>query len=232
MKYKYNGSIMDERMEVFLEMFSSHPCEYLNEIACKAANEHVPVIRKQTGELLVFLLKAFNVKNVLEIGTATGYSALYMAGGKPDIYIDTIEKVDYRAYEAEENFKNYALDGHINVMFGDALTILPEIISQGKYYDMVFMDAAKGQYHKFAEYAYSLLNPGGILVTDNVMQEGEILESRYAVVRRNRSVHTRMRDYLYDITHSDRWNSIVLPIGDGVVISIKQEKDKVKNDEK
>ena len=94
------------------------------------------------------------------------------------------------------------------------------------------MDAAKGQYHKFAEYAYSLLNPGGILVTDNVMQEGEILESRYAVVRRNRTIHTRMRDYLYDITHSDRWNSIVLPIGDGVVISIKQEKDKVKNDEK
>ncbi len=232
MKYKYNGSIMDERMEVFLEMFSSHPCGYLNEIACKAADEHVPVIRKQTGELLVFLLKAFNVKNVLEIGTATGYSALYMANGKSDIYIDTIEKVDYRACEAKDNVKKYALDGRINVVCGDALSILPSLISQGKYYDMVFMDAAKGQYARFAEYAYMLLRPGGIMVTDNVMQEGEILESRYAVVRRNRTIHTRMREYLYDITHSERWNSIVLPVGDGVVISIRQDKEKVENDDK
>ncbi len=231
MKYKYNGSIMDERMETFLEMFSMPLCENLSEIALKAADKHVPIIRRQTGELLVFLLKAFNVKNVLEIGTATGYSALYMAGGKPDVHIDTIEKVEYRTWEAKDNIVKNGFDDRINVMYGDALSILPKLIRQGNRYDMVFMDAAKGQYAAFSEYAYTLLRPGGIMVTDNVMQEGEILESRYAVPRRNRTIYTRIREYLYDITHSDIWNSIILPLGDGVVISIRQDKDKERMEE-
>ncbi len=221
MKYKYNGGIMDERMEVFLETFSADIPEYLNNIASDAAREHVPVIRKLTGGVLTFFLKAFDAKQVLEIGTAIGYSALYMAEGKKDTEIDTIEKVPKRIEQARGNFSKYDKRKCIHLIEGDASDILHELVKAKKEYDFIFIDASKGQYKMFAEYAFKLLRKGGVMITDNVMQEGEILESRYAVIRRNRTIHTRIREYLYDITHSERWNTVIFPIGDGIAVSIK-----------
>lgn len=221
MKYKYNGDIMDERMEVFLETFLEEMPEYLTDIEFKAQKEHVPVIRRLTGGVLIFFLRAFNVKKVLEIGTATGYSALYMAEGKDDVLIDTIERVPGRIEQAKDNFNKYDRKNRINLIAGDALNILKELSEKEKKYDFIFMDASKGQYKIFAEYVLKLLNPGGVMITDNVMQEGEILESRYAVSRRNRTIHTRMREYLYYITHSKDWNTMILPVGDGIAVSIK-----------
>ncbi len=221
MKYKYNGSIMDERMEVFLESFLPDLPPYLEEIACVSEENHVPIIRQQTRKLLSFIIKTRGVGSILEIGTAIGYSSLCMAFDN-DVKIDTIEKVPYRVRQAKCYFDLYDKEGCINLIEGDAFVILPELVKENKKYDMVFMDAAKGQYPVFAEAAYSLMDTGGIMVTDNVMQEGEILESRYAVRRRNRTIHTRMREFLYDYTHSDQWESIILPIGDGVMISVKK----------
>lgn len=221
MKYKYNGGIMDERMEVFLETLSADLPEYMDAIACEAAAGHVPVIRKLTGEALVFFLKAFDVKRALEIGTAIGYSALYMSQAKNDITIDTIERVPARVSQAKINFEKYDENKCINLIEGDALNILRKFSEEKREYDFIFTDASKGQYGVFAEYALKLLKRGGVMITDNMMQEGEILESRYAVVRRNRTIHTRMRKYLYDITHSELWNTIILPIGDGIAVSIK-----------
>jgi len=221
MKYKYNGSIMDERMEVFLESFLPDLPPYLEEIACVSEENHVPIIRQQTRKLLSFIIKTRNISLILEIGTAIGYSSLCMAYDN-DVKIDTIEKVHYRVSQAKDYFDLYDRKGCINLIEGDALDILPGLVKENKKYDMVFMDAAKGQYPIFAETAYALLNTGGIMVTDNVMQEGEILESRYAVRRRNRTIHTRMREFLYEYTHSELWESMILPIGDGVMISVKK----------
>lgn len=222
MKYKYNGGIMDTRMEVFLETFSRETPEYLKSIAKKAGADHVPVIRRLTGEVLRFFIDAFDVKRVLEIGTAIGYSALYMAEGNDDITIDTIEKVRERIEQARSNFAKYDKRNRIRLIEGDALNILKELAEAGEEYDFIFIDASKGQYKIFAEYAYRLLRCGGVMVTDNVMQEGEILESKYAVMRRNRTIHMRIREYLYDITHSELWNTIILPIGDGIAVSVKK----------
>lgn len=222
---------MNERMEVFLESFLPDPPHYLMEIAHISEKDHVPIIRKQTEKLLEFFIRTYNVGSVLEIGTAIGYSALCMAACKKDIHIDTIEKVSYRVAAAQNNFLKYDKEGRISLFSGDAADILPELISENKQYDMVFMDAAKGQYHIFAEYAYRLLKPGGLLITDNVMQEGEVLESRYAVTRRNRTIHARMREFIYEYTHSELWESIVLPIGDGVMVSIKSRGINYENEE-
>ena len=89
-------------------------------------------------------------------------------------------------------------------------------------FDFIFMDAAKGQYIKYLPEVMRLLGKGGLIVSDNVLQDGEILQSRYAVSRRNRSIHSRMRDYLYELTHNDLLETTVLPDGDGMTISVKK----------
>ena len=89
-------------------------------------------------------------------------------------------------------------------------------------FDMIFIDAAKGQYNNYFNDIISKLKTGGILISDNVLQDGDIVNSRYAVTRRNRTIHSRMREYLYMITHNDMVDTIVLPVGDGVTISIKK----------
>ena len=88
---------------------------------------------------------------------------------------------------------------------------------------MIFMDAAKGQYINFYPEVMRLLAPGGILLSDNVMQDGDILESKFAVERRNRTIYKRMRDYLYELTHNPQLVTVILPVGDGVTISVKKE---------
>ena len=87
---------------------------------------------------------------------------------------------------------------------------------------MIFMDAAKGQYITFMPEVLRLLSDGGLLVSDNIMQDGEIIESRFAVTRRNRTIHSRMREYLYELTHHEQLETVVLPVGDGVTLSIKK----------
>jgi predicted O-methyltransferase YrrM len=107
---------------------------------------------------------------------------------------------------------------------GDATEIL-KTLQPG--YDFIFMDAAKGQYLNFFEDVMELLDEGGMLVSDNVLQDGDIIQSRFAVTRRNRTIHSRMREYLYVITHDDRLETTILPVGDGVTVSVrKHEQDK------
>ena len=102
---------------------------------------------------------------------------------------------------------------------GDAKEILPTLSGS---YDLIFMDAAKGQYPFFLEEALRVLVPGGVLVTDNVLQDGDVIESRFAVERRNRTIHKRMREYLHTLTHDERLVTAILPTGDGVAVSVKK----------
>ena len=170
--------------------------------------------------LMSFLLAMNRPSNVLEVGTAIGFSALFMKENLPKgSKITTIEKYEKRIPIARENFSLYDPDKAITLIEGDATEVLKSL--EGTY-DFIFMDAAKGQYINFLPDILRLMPKGGILLSDNVMQDGDILESRYAVTRRNRTIYSRMRDYLFELTHNAELKTVILPVGDGVTVSVKE----------
>jgi predicted O-methyltransferase YrrM len=156
----------------------------------------------------------------LEIGAGIGYSAILMSEySKDNTEITTIENYEKRIKIAEDNIKKSVNSHRITLLKGDALKILPEL-KEG--YDFIFMDAAKGQYIHFLPDVLRLLNKGGILISDNVLQEGDIIESRFGIVRRNRTIHGRMREYLYQIKNMEELETIIIPLGDGITLSVRK----------
>lgn len=213
--------IVEERMVSFINSFERGNTAFLDELERYSKENNVPIIRKEMQSLLKFLLAVSRPSNILEVGTAVGFSALLMKEYAPkDCHITTIEKYEKRIPVARENFKKAGKEKEITLLEGDAVQILKEL--EGSY-DFIFMDAAKGQYIHFLPDILRLMPEGGLLVSDNVLQEGDIIESRYAVTRRNRTIHARMRDYLYELKHNDVLETAILPVGDGVTVSVKRK---------
>jgi predicted O-methyltransferase YrrM len=215
--------IVDERMSAFIDSLDSGNTPFLNEIEREAKETNVPIIRTQMQRLIKFLLTLQKPQSILEVGCAIGFSALLMSEYAPQgCRITTIEKYEKRIPIAKENFRRAGKEESITLLEGDATDILKTLDGP---YDFLFMDAAKGQYIHFLPELIRLLPQDGILLSDNVLQDGDIIESRFAVTRRNRTIHSRMREYLYEITHHPQLETVVLPVGDGVTISVKiQEK--------
>lgn len=212
--------IIDERMATFIDSMDKGLSPLLEEIESEALRDGVPIIRRSIQQLLRFLLALAKPKAILEVGTAVGFSAILMSEYAPEgCHITTIEKYEKRIPVAKANFARAGRETQITLIEGDAAEILRTL--EGGY-DFIFMDAAKGQYIHFLPDVLRLLVPGGLLVSDNVLQEGDVIESRFAVTRRNRTIHSRMRDYLYEITHSDGLETVILPVGDGVTLSTKK----------
>ena len=208
-----------ERQEAFIRSLDQGCTPFLNEIEREARESGVPIIRPETQRLLRFFLQMRKPLRILEIGSAVGFSALLMSEyGSPSCHITTIENDERRIVKAGENFRRAGREEKIELLAGDAADLLPKLDGS---YDMIFMDAAKGQYLAFLPEVMRLLSGEGLLVSDNVWQEGDILESRYAVTRRDRTIHSRMREYLYRITHDERLETVILPVGDGVAASFK-----------
>ena len=213
--------VTEERIATFIHSLDEGNTPSLDELERYALEKGVPVIRPQVQSLLKLLLAAKKPAAILEVGTAIGFSALLMSEyGPKDCRITTIEKYEKRILEARENFKRANAGERITLLEGDAFELLGKLAGP---YDLIFMDAAKGQYIHFLPDVLRLLAAGGLLVSDNVLQDGEILESRYAVTRRNRTIHSRMREYLYELKHDDRLQTDILPIGDGVTISVRKQ---------
>lgn len=211
--------IVDERMTTFINSLDPGNPEYLNELEKYALETYVPIIRKDMQAYMKFLLLQCKPKKILEVGTAIGFSALLMSEYAPEAKITTIENYEKRIPIARENFAKFGRDDRITLIEGDAMEVLPTLDDT---YDFIFMDAAKGQYINFLPQIMRLLSKGGLLVSDNVLQDGDIIESKYAVVRRDRTIHTRMRDYLYELKHMDGLTTAILPVGDGVTVSVKE----------
>ena len=211
--------IVDERMVSFINSLDAGNPAYLNELEEYARATDVPIVRTEMQSFLRLLMKMKQPMHILEVGTAIGFSALLMSEYAPQgCKITTIEKYEKRIPLAKENFKKAGKEAVITLLEGDALEILPTLAQQ---YDFIFMDAAKGQYIHFLPDIMRLLAPGGLLVSDNVLQDGDVLESRFAVTRRNRTIHGRMRDYLYTLKHTEGLTTAIIPLGDGVALSVK-----------
>lgn len=214
--------ITDERIASFINSFNSDYDDAITAIRKEAEEQQVPVIRKEAGEFIKLLLMIKKPVKILEIGTAVGFSAIFMSRFiGADGHITTIENYPPRIEKAKENIRYAGADEKITLLEGDADKILDTL--EGPF-DFVFMDAAKGQYGNFFQKTIPMLAPEGILLCDNVLQDGDVLESRFAVTRRNRTIHARMREFLYEIKHDERLETAVLNIGDGMSLSIKKTK--------
>jgi len=213
--------IVEERLVTYINALDGGNTELLEQIEREAKEAYVPIIRKEMQQFLKWMLSALKPAKILEVGTAVGFSALFMAEYNPaPCHIVTIENYEKRIPIARDNFKRAGREGQITLLEGDAAGILPSL---QETFDFVFMDGAKGQYIYFLPELIRLLEPGGTMVSDNVLQDGDIIESRFAVTRRNRTIHKRMRDYLYEITHNDMLVSTLLPVGDGITVSTKRD---------
>lgn len=211
--------ITEERLTAYLRSLEKPKTDFLENLRRKAVSEGVPVIRLEEEALLKFFVRLKKPQRILEVGCAVGYSALLMASVMPDnCRITTIENYEPRIAEAQENFRNAGFQDRIELLQGDASGILKAL--EGPY-DLIFMDAAKAQYIVWLPEVLRLLSDDGVLISDNVLQDGDVVESRYAVERRNRTIHGRMREYLYELKHRDDLETAVLPIGDGAAVTTK-----------
>ena len=215
--------IVNERIVTFINSLDTKNGELLETIESEARAADVPIIRREMQSFLKVLLMLKKPARVLEVGTAVGFSALLMSEYVPEeCRITTIENYEKRIPIARENFHRAGKEEQITLLEGDAAEVLKTLDGS---YDFIFMDAAKGQYIHYLPDILRLLSPGGCLVSDNVMQDGDVIESRFAVERRNRTIHARMREYLYELKHNDALTTSIIPLGDGVAVSIKDPSD-------
>ncbi len=215
--------IISERLSEYIKALECDLPAYLDELEQRALADEVPIIRKEAQSLLRFLLCLLKPEKILEVGCAVGFSSAFMSEYMPEnCTITTIEKVEMRIKEAKKNLAAIPRAEQVNLICGDANEVLKELADQGESYPFIFMDAAKGQYMNFLPHLMRLLPDGGILITDNVLQEGTIVESKYTIPRRERTIHMRMREYVYTLKHMDELETVVLPVGDGVTLSVKK----------
>lgn len=181
----------------------------------KALENHIPILMDDTLEAISKILKENKPKNILEIGTAVGYSAICFSEYLPeDGKIDTIERDVLRAEEAIENIKKAGVENKINVIIGDAVDILPTLNNK---YDIVFIDATKGKYPFFLEQAIRMINKSGIIIADNVLYKGYVLSDYNK--HKQRTAVRNLREYIYKVTNTPNIQTEILEVGDGLAIS-------------
>ena len=212
--------IVDERLVTYINSLDRGNTDFLNQLEMEALRDHVPIIRRETQSLLKVLLELTAPSRILEVGTAVGFSALLMSTyGPGECRITTIENYEKRISAARENFKKAGKEKQITLLEGDAQKVLKTLEEP---FDFIFMDAAKGQYIHFLPDILRLLVKGRILISDNVLQDGDIIQSHFAVERRNRTIYKRMREYLGTLKNSSELETAILPLGDGVALSVRK----------
>lgn len=214
--------IVEERLVTYLHSLEQANTPVLEAIEQEALADLVPIIRKETQSFLKVMMMIKKPVRILEIGAAVGFSAVLMGTyGPEDCQIITIENYEKRIPIAKANFRRAGMEDKITLLEGDALEVMKNMEEDTRF-DFVFMDAAKGQYPAYLGEVMRFLTPGGILISDNVLQDGDIIESRFAVERRDRTIHSRMREYLYTLKHHPDLETSILPLGDGVALSVRR----------
>lgn len=202
----------------YLDIISPVNSQTVEEIRSVAKENYIPIIKRDTENLLKFVLKMQNPKSILEIGCAVGYSAIVMLENS-GADIVTVEKMPERVEEAKKNIKYANLEDRAKIIEGDAGEILERLVNENKKFDFIFMDAAKAHYITWLPTVKALLKDKGIIFSDNCLQEGDLLESSFAIRKRDKTIHKRMRDYIYLLLHDEDLESWIFSIGDGVLLS-------------
>ena len=211
--------ITDERFVTYIRSLEKPNSEILTQMEQEAHKDLVPIIRKEMESFLRVILNIKHPKEILELGTAIGYSAILMSE-TCDAKITTIENYEKRIPIARENIKKAGKEDQIELLEGDALEVMKTLPDD--LYDFIFMDAAKAQYINFLPEVMRLLQKGGVLITDNVLQDGDLIQSKFVVRRRDRTIHKRMREFLETIKNDERLETSIVPIGDGIVMAVKK----------
>lgn len=212
------SNIVNELVEDYIRITLKESKPFLKELEEYANENLVPIIHKEVAEFLKVLLKIHKPKRILEVGCAIGYSSMLFADSlDKNCEIITIERNEDMIKKANENIKRFEFDKNINILEGDAEEILKHV--QGPF-DMIFLDAAKGQYKLFYDLVIDKLKVGGVLISDNILYKGMIANDKY-VIRRKKTIVKRMRDYLSYISNCDYLDTSLMPIGDGLAISYK-----------
>lgn len=202
----------------YLDIISPVNSQTVEEIRSVAKENYIPIIKRDTENLLKFVLKMQNPKSILEIGCAVGYSAIVMLENSGADIVN-VEKMPERVEEAKKNIKYANLEDRVKIIEGDAGEILERLVNENKKFDFIFMDAAKAQYITWLPTVKALLKDKGIIFSDNCLQEGDLLESSFAIRKRDKTIHKRMRDYIYLLLHDEDLESWIFSIGDGVLLS-------------
>ncbi|SFB24828.1 Predicted O-methyltransferase YrrM [Acetitomaculum ruminis DSM 5522] len=211
--------LVNERLIEYINTLDSENSEILNTIEKEALRDNVPIVRKDMQAFLKFVLALKKPEKILEAGTAIGFSSILMGeNSKKDCHITTIENYQKRINIAKENIKRAGMTEKITLLEGDALEVMEKLDDK---YDMIFLDASKGQYINLLPQVMRLLKNDGIVISDNMFQDGDLIESRFAVRRRDRTIHKRIRDYIYEITHNESLKTVLLPVGDGVAFTTR-----------
>ena len=210
--------ITNPKVLEYLDIISPVNSKAIEEIRAEAKRNYIPIIKRDTENLLKFVLKMQNPGSILEIGCAVGYSAAVMLENS-DADIVTVEKMPERVEEAKRNIKYADFESRASILEGDAGEILKSLADKGEKFDFIFMDAAKAQYITWLPMVKKLLKESGMIFSDNCLQEGDLAESSFAIRKRDKTIHKRMREYIYLLLHDETLESWIFSIGDGVLLS-------------
>ena len=210
--------ITNPKVLEYLDIISPVNSKAIEEIRAEAKRNYIPIIKRDTENFLKFVLKMQNPGSILEIGCAVGYSAAVMLENS-DADIVTVEKMSERVEEAKRNIKYADFESRASILEGDAGEILKSLADKGEKFDFIFMDAAKAQYITWLPVVKKLLKESGMIFSDNCLQEGDLAESSFAIRKRDKTIHKRMREYIYLLLHDETLESWIFSIGDGVLLS-------------
>jgi len=210
--------ITNPKVLEYLDIISPVNSKAIEEIRAEAKRNYIPIVKRDTENFLKFVLKMQNPGSILEIGCAVGYSAAVMLENS-DADIVTVEKMPERVEEAKRNIKYADFESRVSILEGDAGEILKSLADKGEKFDFIFMDAAKAQYITWLPVVKKLLKESGMIFSDNCLQEGDLAESSFAIRKRDKTIHKRMREYIYLLLHDETLESWIFSIGDGVLLS-------------
>ncbi len=209
----------------FKDFLVKEPNDTLREFEEAQRASGFPIIGRGVQDLLRLIMTTAKPEYILELGTGVGFSSILMADyGKSIRNITTVELKEANLKRAVKNIENYGYSDKISCIHGDAVKVLKSKENLREIYDFIFIDCAKAQYVKLWQEVRNMIKPGGIVLTDNVLQNGSVIKSRFLLNRRDRTIHKRMREYLYNQLNDEDFTGAIFEIDDGVTILTKNEK--------